>query len=51
MDSLEKRVKTFFGNAKRMKPAEKEQEHESIRKEYYKTLEDAGTPKPQTIRK
>lgn len=42
MDSLEKRVKFFFSNAKRMKPAEKEAEYETIRKDYYKTLEDAG---------
>ncbi|XP_014284234.1 inhibitor of growth protein 3 isoform X1 [Halyomorpha halys] len=41
MDSLEKRVKFFFSNAKRMKPAEKEAEYETIRKDYYKTLEDA----------
>ncbi|GLH14751.1 Inhibitor of growth protein, partial [Gryllus bimaculatus] len=41
MDSLEKRVKTFFANAKKMKPVEKEAEYESIRKDYYKTLEDA----------
>ncbi|XP_075217929.1 inhibitor of growth family, member 3 [Lycorma delicatula] len=41
MDSLEKRVKTFFGNAKKMKSQEKETEYESIRKDYYKTLEDA----------
>jgi inhibitor of growth protein 3 len=42
MDSLEKRVKTFFSNAKKMKPQDKENEHELIRKDYYKTLEDAG---------
>lgn len=41
MDSLEKRVKTFFSNAKKMKPSEKEAEYETIRKDYYKTLEDA----------
>ncbi|PSN48355.1 Inhibitor of growth protein 3 [Blattella germanica] len=41
MDSLEKRVKTFFSNAKKMKPQEKETEYELIRKDYYKTLEDA----------
>ncbi|CAG5077722.1 Similar to Ing3: Inhibitor of growth protein 3 (Mus musculus) [Cotesia congregata] len=41
MDSLEKKVKTFFGNAKKMKPNEKDSEYEAIRKEYYKTLEDA----------
>lgn len=41
MDSLEKKVKIFFSNAKKMKPNEKEAEYESIRKEYYKTLEDA----------
>jgi inhibitor of growth protein 3 len=42
MDSLEKRVKTFFSNAKKMKPQDKENEYELIRKDYYKTLEDAG---------
>lgn len=42
MDSLEKRVNFFFSNAKRMKPLEKENEYETIRKDYYKTLEDAG---------
>ncbi|XP_077273919.1 inhibitor of growth family, member 3 isoform X1 [Temnothorax americanus] len=41
MDSLEKKVKTFFSNAKKMKLSEKEAEYEAIRKEYYKTLEDA----------
>lgn len=41
MDNLEKRVKIFFMNAKKMKPHEKEQEHESIMKEYKKTCEDA----------
>ncbi|XP_011296907.1 inhibitor of growth protein 3 isoform X2 [Fopius arisanus] len=41
MDSLEKKVKTFFSNAKKMKPVEKESEYETIRKDYYKTLEDA----------
>jgi inhibitor of growth protein 3 len=42
MDSLEKRVKIFFSNAKKMKPHEKEAEYEAIRRDYYKTLEDAG---------
>lgn len=42
MDSLEKRVKTFFANAKKMKPQEKEAEYECIKKDYYKSLEDAG---------
>ncbi|KAJ8686937.1 hypothetical protein QAD02_022731 [Eretmocerus hayati] len=41
VDSIEKKVKIFFSNAKKMKPNEKEAEYESIRKEYYKTLEDA----------
>ncbi|XP_043267266.1 inhibitor of growth protein 3 [Venturia canescens] len=41
VDSLEKKVKTFFCNAKKMKSSEKEAEYEAIRKEYYKTLEDA----------
>jgi inhibitor of growth protein 3 len=42
MDSLEKQVKTFFSNAKKMKPQDKENEYELLRKDYYKTLEDAG---------
>ncbi|XP_024080912.1 inhibitor of growth protein 3-like [Cimex lectularius] len=41
MDSLEKRVRFFFSNAKKMKPAEKEAEFEAIRKDYYKPLEDS----------
>nr|CAD7599695.1 unnamed protein product [Timema genevievae] len=41
MDSVEKRVKMFFSNAKKMKPNEKDNEYEDIRKVYYKTLEDA----------
>ncbi|XP_076759197.1 inhibitor of growth family, member 3 [Xylocopa sonorina] len=41
MDCLEKKVKMFFANAKKMKPSEKEAEYEAIRREYYKTLEDA----------
>jgi len=41
MDSLEKKVKTLFCNAKKIKPSEKEAEYETIRREYYKTLEDA----------
>ncbi|XP_066580960.1 inhibitor of growth protein 3 [Prorops nasuta] len=41
MDSLEKKVKTFFSNVKKMKSSEKETEYEVIRREYYKTLEDA----------
>lgn len=42
IDSLEKRVKNFFLNAKKMKPEEKDKEYQEIRKAYYKTLEDAG---------
>lgn len=41
VDSLEKKVKVFFTNAKKMKQNEKDTEYETIRKEYYKTLEDA----------
>ncbi|CAH0387388.1 unnamed protein product [Bemisia tabaci] len=40
-DSLEKRVKEFFLNARRMKPQDKEAEYQNIRSDYYKTLEDA----------
>ncbi|CAB0005375.1 unnamed protein product [Nesidiocoris tenuis] len=41
VDSLEKRVKFFFMNAKKMKQADKDMEYEAIRKSYYKTVEDA----------
>ena len=41
-DKLDDRVKGFFMNAKRMKPSDKDSEFESVRKEYYKALEDAG---------
>ncbi|XP_051164528.1 inhibitor of growth protein 3 [Leptopilina boulardi] len=41
VDSLEKKVKVFFSNAKKMKPNEKDEEYKTIQKEYYKTLEDA----------
>ncbi|KAG8229815.1 hypothetical protein J437_LFUL008183 [Ladona fulva] len=41
VDNVEKRVKVFFANAKRMKPTDKENEYQSIRKDYYKALEDA----------
>nr|CAG4651616.1 EOG090X01QX [Triops cancriformis] len=40
-DTLDDRVKTLFGNAKRMKPNERESEYETIRKDYNKALEDA----------
>lgn len=41
MDNQEKRIKVFFANAKKMKPSDKEAEHEAIKKEYAKILEDA----------
>ncbi|ROT61080.1 inhibitor of growth protein 3 [Penaeus vannamei] len=40
-DQLEEQIKIFFGNAKKMKPQEREAEYEKIRKEYYKLLDDA----------
>ncbi|XP_069190532.1 inhibitor of growth protein 3 [Procambarus clarkii] len=40
-DQLEDQIKTFFGNAKKMKPQERDAEYEKIRKEYYKLLDDA----------
>ncbi|XP_071546232.1 inhibitor of growth protein 3 isoform X1 [Panulirus ornatus] len=40
-DQLEEQIKTFFGNAKKMKPQERDAEYEKIRKEYYKLLDDA----------
>lgn len=45
MDELEKRVKIFFNDCKRYPsdslPQSVEAEFQAIRKEYYKTLEDA----------
>ncbi|KAK3925070.1 Inhibitor of growth protein 3 [Frankliniella fusca] len=41
IDGLEKKVKAFFANAKRLPKQERDAEHDCIRKEYYKTLEDA----------
>lgn len=45
MDELEKRVKAFFNDCKKHQnletPPNLESEYQSIRKEYYKTLEDA----------
>lgn len=40
-DQLEDKIKTFFGNAKKMKPQERTAVYEKIRKEYYKLLDDA----------
>lgn len=41
MDSLDEEVKTFFANAKRMKPEVRSEEYNKIKSEYGKTLEDA----------
>ncbi|XP_034245058.1 inhibitor of growth protein 3-like [Thrips palmi] len=41
IDGLEKKVKGFFANAKRLPKLERDAENDCIRKEYYKTLEDA----------
>ncbi|XP_063220087.1 inhibitor of growth protein 3 [Bacillus rossius redtenbacheri] len=41
MDSLEKRVKVLFSDAKAMKQNDRDVEYDKIRKDYYKTLEDA----------
>lgn len=41
MDSLDEEVKTFFANAKRMKPEVRGEEYNKIKSEYGKTLEDA----------
>lgn len=45
MDELEKRVKIFFNDCKKCDteslPVNIESEFQAIRKEYYKTLEDA----------
>ncbi|KAK8739347.1 hypothetical protein OTU49_003589 [Cherax quadricarinatus] len=40
-DQLEEQIKTFFGNARKMKPQDRDAEYEKIRKEYYKLLDDA----------
>ncbi|KAF2360090.1 Inhibitor of growth protein N-terminal histone-binding [Trinorchestia longiramus] len=40
-DQLEDQVKNFFGNAKKMKPQERDAIFERIRKDYYKLLDDA----------
>ena len=40
-DQLEEQIKTFFGNARKMKPQERDAEYEKIRKEYYRLLDDA----------
>ncbi|KAK6482601.1 inhibitor of growth protein 3 [Huso huso] len=41
MDQLEQRVNEFFINAKKNKPEWKEEQMETIKKDYYKALEDA----------
>lgn len=41
MDQLEQRVAEFFVNAKKNKPEWREEQMTSIRKDYYKALEDA----------
>ncbi|MBN3285314.1 ING3 protein, partial [Polyodon spathula] len=41
MDQLEHRVNEFFINAKKNKPEWKEEQMETIKKDYYKALEDA----------
>ena len=40
-DQLEDQIKSFFSNAKKMKPQEREAIYQKIRKEYYKLLDDA----------
>uniref|UniRef100_A0A8C5PE08 Inhibitor of growth protein n=1 Tax=Leptobrachium leishanense TaxID=445787 RepID=A0A8C5PE08_9ANUR len=41
MDQLEQRVREFFGNAKKNKPEWREEQMVSIKKDYFKALEDA----------
>jgi len=41
-DNLEDRIRTLFGNAKKLKTPERDAEYESIRKDYMKVLDDAG---------
>lgn len=40
-DLIEDQIKTFFGNAKKMKTPDRDTEYEKIRKEYHKLLDDA----------
>ena len=40
-DQLEEQMNTFFNNAKKMKPQDRDAVYEKIRKEYYKLLDDA----------
>ncbi|CAL4220145.1 unnamed protein product, partial [Meganyctiphanes norvegica] len=40
-DQIEDQIKTFFGNAKKMKTPDRDVEYEKIRKEYNKLLDDA----------
>jgi len=40
-DNLEDRIRTLFGNAKKLKTPERDAEYESIRKDYMKVLDDA----------
>ncbi len=42
VDSLADREKTFFASCKRLKPAERNEEYEKIRKEYAKVIEDSS---------
>lgn len=50
MDELEKRVKTFFSECRKYQkqdiPPNLEDEYQGIRKEYYKSLEDADEKVP-----
>lgn len=41
-DSIEERIRTLFGNAKKLKTPERDAEYENIRKDYLKVLDDAG---------
>lgn len=41
MDSLEDRVKHFFGQAKKLKPEQREADFKKLRQDYHKALEDA----------
>ncbi|ODN04591.1 Inhibitor of growth protein 3 [Orchesella cincta] len=40
-DKLEEKVKEFFGGARKLRPVDREEVYETVRKEYCKVLEDA----------
>lgn len=41
-DKLEEQVKEFFGSARKLRPVEREEVYQSMKREYFRVLEDAG---------